>query len=570
MSLQDRMSASVLQKLTDMKKVLPKEELHEKGVFSEEEEEQIRQELLLQVEQEDDSEVIDDDFFTSLSGPTQEDGNEKLVEVEYLGRIGYVDISFENLDEDVSEKEYRQILDACEVMAYSDDPQKRKEASKDIEAFGERAITVIFRECRKYDLSLEQRRHELIHLLSRLTARSLKGRKIIKAVLEKANSSQHISLAILAAGAVREREAVEGILEHMLNPDFFVMGFEALLKIRDKHSVKPLIQRINDLDVNRNELIDQAISLSRRFSDFGPEAVKSVFEAYVNNQKKAIRPIFTFALRSFKEDAIPVLSEVLENETDENKLVPICMTLGGLQMPFSTNLLVEALRKYPDKKRAIIRGLSHTKDKSVLPLLVEQLKSSEDLRIKQECLGAIGFLIDNDKDLIPVVKPYLNERRNKLYLDALNCMVRMGDSESFNKFVNLLLNGDEGEQYILQKHLIKLPFRLLSKIAEKVLSSPDDKAILLISALQNANLLPHEVGPILQKKLDQNPIPALKLEIYRLIGKHVNKKRELLSQDVLYKARQEETNPRIVRELDQIIDNMRKEKGRISTIRDEE
>lgn len=570
MSLQDRMSASVLQKLTDMKKVLPKEEVHEKGVFTEEEEEQIREELLRQVEKEDDSEGIDDDFFTSLSGPSQEDGNEKLVEVEYLGRIGYVDISFENLDEDVNEKEYRQILDACEVMAYSDDPQKRKEASKEIESFGERAITVIFRECRKFDISLDQRRQELIHLLSRLTARSLKGRKIIKAVLEKANSSQHIALAILAAGSVREHEAVRGILEHMLNPDFFVMGFEALLKIRDKSSVEPLIERINNLDVNRNDLIDQSITLAHRFSDFGPEAVKPVFEAYVNNQKKSIRPIFTFALRSFKEDAIPVLSEVLEKETDENKLVPICMTLGGLQMPFSTNLLVEALSKYPDKKRAIIRGLSHTKDKSVLPVIVEQLKSSDDVRIKQECLGAIGFLADNDKSYIPTVKPYLNEQRNKLYLDALNCMVRMGDSDAFNKFVNLLLNGNEGEQYVLQKHLIKLPFRLLSKIAEKVLSSPDDKAILLVSALQNANLIPQEVGPILQKKLDQNPIPALKLEIYRLIGKHVNKKRELLSQDVLYKARQEETNPRIVRELDQIIDNMRKEKGRISTIRDEE
>ncbi|MEY8350934.1 hypothetical protein AALF16_22165 [Bacillus cereus] len=570
MSLQDRMSASILQKLTDMKKGLPKDEFIEKDVLNEEDAEEIKQELLRQAEQEDESDGIDDDFFTSLSGPSQEDGNEKLVEVEYLGRIGYVDISFENIDEDMDEKEYRYILDALEVMAYSDDASKRKEASKEVEKYGEKAITVIFRECRKFDLTDEKRKNELVHLLSRLTARSLKGRKILKAVLEKANSTQHITLSILGSGAVREHEAVPSILNHMLCPDFFVIGLEALIKIRDKKSVELIIQRLNDLDINRNDLIDHAVRLAPRFADFGPEAVKPVFEAYKNNQKKAIRPILTKALRSFKEDAIPVLSEVLEKETDENKLIPICITLGALKMSYSTNLLTDAFKKYPAKKKAIIRGFSHTNDQSVLPLLVEELKSTEDIRLKQECLGAIAYLADNDKSLIPVIKPYLNERRNRLYLDALNCMVRLGDQESFDKFVNLLINGEEGEQYVLQKHLPKMSFKMIVKMAEKMLTCPDDKAILLVSALQNANIIPQEVGPILKKKLDQKPILALKLEIYRLIGKHVNKKRELLSQDVLYKARQEETNPRLVRELDQIIDNMRKEKGRISTIREEE
>ena len=98
MSLQDRMSASILQKLTEMKKDLPKNRYIEKDVLNEEEEEQIKLELLRQAKQEEETDGIDDDFFTSLSAPTQEDGNEKLVEVEYLGRIGYVDISFENVD----------------------------------------------------------------------------------------------------------------------------------------------------------------------------------------------------------------------------------------------------------------------------------------------------------------------------------------------------------------------------------------------------------------------------------------------------------------------------------------
>ncbi|MGG3469001.1 hypothetical protein ABES02_16155 [Neobacillus pocheonensis] len=567
MSLQDRMSVNILQKLNDLKKDLPNETVSEKDVFSDEEDEQIRQELLKQAEQEEENGGIDDDFFTSLSGPSQEEGNEKLVEIEYLGRIGYVDISFENLDDDVDEKDYRIMLDALELMAYSNDVSKRKNASKEVEKFGEKAITVIFRECRKFDLSDENRKQELMHLLSRLTARSLKGRKIIKAVLEKANSNQHIALAILGAGAIREREAVNSILQHMKNPDFFVIGLNAIFSIRDKNSVEPLIAVINDLDVNRNDLIDQAIQLAPRFAYFGPEAVKSVFNAYLNGEKKPLRPIFTIALRSFKEDAIPVLTEVLEKETDDNRLIPICMTLGGLKMPFSTNLLREAFHKYPGKKRAILRGFSHTNDSTLIPLIVEELKSSSDLRIKGECLGAIPYLADPDMNLIPTIKPFLNEKRNKLYLDALNCLVRLGDQESFEKYIHLLINGEDEEQYILQKHLATMSFKLIVKMAEKMLHCPDEKAMLLITALQRSNLLPQEVGPILKKKLDQNPIPALKIEIYRLIGKHVNKRREILSQDILYQASKDETNPRIVRELDQIIKNMRKEQGRISTIR---
>lgn len=570
MSLQDRMSANILQKLNEIKKDVQKEEILKKDVLKDEEE-IIREELLKQAEQEDASDSIDDDFFTSLSGPSHEDGHEKLVEVEYLGRIGYVDISFENLDEGMDEIEYRNILNAIEVMAYSEQSTKRKEAAKEVEKHGEKSITVIFRECRKFDLTDERRKNELIHLLSRLTNRSLKGRKIIKAVLEKANSTQHIALSILAAGAVREREAVKSILNHILNPEFFGIGLDALVKIHDKNTIEPIIQTINDLDIKRNDLIDQAIHIAPRFADFGPEAVKPVFDAYLNCEKKPLRAIFTIALRSFKEDAIPVLTTVLENEKDETKITPICTALGGLKLSFSTNLLIEAFKQYPNRKRSIIRGFSHTSDSSIIPMILEELKTTSDLRIKQECLNAIPYLSPKDgNSLIPIIKPYLKEQRSKLYLDALNCMVRLGDQESFDRYIDLLINGEEREQYVLQKHLPTMRFPLIINMAKRMLACPDDKAILLISALQRSNVLPQEVGPVLEKKLEQNPTPALKIEIYRLIGKHVNKKREILSQDILYKAKREEDNIRIVRELDQIIKNMRKEKGRISTIRNEQ
>ncbi|WP_214776086.1 hypothetical protein [Exiguobacterium sp. s37] len=567
MSMKDRMSESTLHKLMSMRQGLEEVETEEKFGFSEDEEESIRNELLQQAEKEDASEEIDDDFFTSLSGPSQSGGNEKLVEVEYLGRIGYVDISFESLDEDIAEEDARHIVDALETMAYESDSFKRKKAAKEVEAYGEKAVSIIFRECRKFDLTDEVKREEIIHLLSRLATRSLKGRKTIKAVLEKASSTQHLILAVMAAGSVREREAVKSILNHMSNPDFVPSGLEALIKIRDKESVASIINILSRLDASRSDLIDQVIQLAPRFSDFGPEAVKPVFDAYIQGENRAIRPFFTLALRSFKEDAVPVLAAVLEDETDEGKLMPICMTLGGLKLSYSTQLLVDAFSKYPNKKRVIVRGLSHTNDSNLVPMLVNELKTTPDIRLKQECLGAIAHLAHNDKELIPVIKPYLSEQRNNLHLDALNCLVRLGDRDSLVTYIDTLMNGHENEQYVLQKHLPKMPFKLMVKMAETMLTCPDEKAILLVTSLQRANIVPQEVGPILQSKLNQNPAPSLKLEIYRLIGKHVNKKKELLSQEVLYKARRDEDDPRVIRELDQIIQNMRKEKGRISTLR---
>lgn len=567
MAMQDLMSANILKKLNSMKESLINEEVKDQFGFDEKDEEKIHQELMMQARQEDESEEIDDDFFTSLSGPSQANGNEKLVEVEYMGRIGYVDISFEQIDEDVEEKEAIQIVEALETMAYSKKLEQRKEAAKKVEQYGEKSIPIIFRECRKFDLTEEQKKNEIINLLSRLSVRSLKGRKIIKAVLEKANSTQHIHVSILGAGAIREKEATDSILRHMKNPELMSVGLDSLIRIRDKKTVQPVIDSINNLDTNRHDIIDQIIALAPRFSDFGPDAVQPVFNAYIKCENRSIRPIYTIALRSFKEDAVPVLSAVLEDETNEGKLIPICASLGGLRMPFATNLLVEAFHKYPLKKRAIMLGFSYTNDKTLVPLITQELNSTHEIRMKQDCLNALAYLGENNKELIPAIKPLMNDKRGMIYLDAINCLVRLGDRDAFDKYIDILMNGYENEQHVLQRHLPKMPFRLIVKIAEKMLDCPDEKALLLVTSLQRANIIPKEVGIILEKKLQKDISPALKLEIYRLIAKHVNKRKEVLSQDVLYQARKKENDPTLLRELDQIIKNMRKEKGSISTVR---
>lgn len=68
--------------------------------------------------------------------------------------------------------------------------------------------------------------------------------------------------------------------------------------------------------------------------------------------------------------------------------------------------------------------------------------------------------------------------------------------------------------------------------------------------------------------MDYAKLPALRIEIYKLIGKHVNKKKELLPQEVLYDAKRTESDVRVVREIDHIISSMKKEQGRITINRE--
>ncbi|AIQ20653.1 hypothetical protein H70357_31165 [Paenibacillus sp. FSL H7-0357] len=567
MSLFDRMSDEVLDKLNSLKKeISPSEEYREKNVLSDKEEEELKEEILKQIEieeQENEAEFLD-----FMTGPSSLNENKGVVEVEYYGNLGYVDISFESLDENITESEYQTILQAIENIAYQTNGELWKESVRIIESFGERSIIILFRECRKFDLSDDKIKSLIIQLLNRLTNRSLKGRRIIKAILEKATIRQHINFAILVAGSIRDQESVSGLLKRMSDPEYFKGSLDALLNIAKKESIPDIFNEINNLDLRRTDLIEHAIKNAYRFSEFGTSAVKVIFELYIKNEKYPLGPIYTTALRSFQEDAIPMLKKVLNETDDDNLLIPICQTLGSLRMTHSTNVLVQALEEFPDKKRAIIRGLSYTRSEGVLSYVLSELKTSNDLKVKQECLLTIGFIGNRNQNVQEQIKPYLNNKNSMLYLEALNCMVSLGNEESFLKYVSLLVEGSEFEKRTLQRHVAKLQPYQHKKLAESLLTLSDEKSLFIICGLLQANVLNSDIGPIIIKRLDYAKLPALRIEIYKLIGKHVNKKKELLPQEVLYDAKRTESDVRVVREIDHIISSMKKEQGRITINRE--
>lgn len=565
MAIFDRMSGDILNKLKEMNLEPIAESNYEKSVLSEEEEAELQAEILRQIEaEEDEDENLDIYDNKSVAG-----GNDGLVEVEYYGSIGYVDISFTSLNENISEMEYQGILKAVETIAFDVNEIKWREAVKEIETFGERAVMILFRECRKFNLSNEKQTTMVVQLLNRLTNRSLNGRRTIKAILEKASIQQHVKLAILAAGTIRDQEVAKALIARLADSDYFTLALQSLLNLAPKDLLPSILEVINNMDIRRTDLIEYTFIHANEFVRFGPQAVKPIFTTYASLDIKQLHRVYIRAIQSFKEDAIPYLKEVFHETKDDNLMFIVCKTLGSLHMPHSTQILLDALDEYPEHERAIIRGLSFARDRGVLPQVLKVMKKTTDTGLRQECMMTIAFSGDRSEQTKNEIRPYFQDRSTTDYLVALNSLVIMGDGQMMDQYIKMLVRGTEKEQYMIQKHIGKLPSVQQLKLAEAMLQYPDEEALMIVMGLQKFNVLELRLGTLLERKLKETSHASLRIEIYKLIGKHVNKQKELLPQKFLFNAKKTETNPRILRELEQIISTMKRSEGYLSIQRGE-
>lgn len=565
MAIFDRMSGEMLEKLKKMNLETMVDSQHEKSVQSEKDEAENQAEILRQIEAEkEEEENLDIYDNKSVAG-----GNDGLVEVKYNGSIGYVDISFTSLNENISEVEYQGILKAVETIAFDINEFKRREAVKEIESFGERAVMILFRECRKFNLSNEKQTAMVVQLLNRLTNRSLNGRRTIKAILEQASIQQHVKLAILAAGTIRDQEVANALIARLADSDYFTSALQSLLNLAPKDLLLSILEVINNMDLRRTDLIEYAFDHANEFVRFGPQAIKSIFTTYASLDKNQLHRVYIRAIQSFKEDAIPYLKEVFHETKDENMMFLVCKTLGSLHMSHSTQILLDALDEYPEHERAIIRGLSFTRDRAVLPQVLKVMKRTTDIGLRQECMMTIAFSGDRSEQMKNEIRPYFQDRSTTDYLVALNSLVIMGDGQMMDNYIKMLVRGTEKEQYIIQKHIGKLPSIQQLKLAEAMLQYYDEEALLIVMGLQKFNVLDLRIGVLLERKLKGTSHATLRIEIYKLIGKHVNKQKELLPQKFLFDAKKTETNPRILRELEQIISTMKRSEGHLSIQRGE-
>lgn len=503
-------------------------------------------------------------FFDNLGGPENEDS----IEVEYYDGVvkAVVDITFENILENVTEEQYLTVRNALRSFAQSPKDERGKYI-KEIEAIGENAVEVIFRESSQFALVSEETRKEIVQLVGRLCYRSLEGRLLIKGLLEHSSSSLHIRLAIEVAGILREKEAIDGILKHLKGEEYFVDALTALFKIRENSTLPIIIEAINGIDIKRKDIIDEAVKLSNYFAKFGPEAMGLIFEAYANCQNRSIRPVFIKGFRSFGDNAIPTLVQSLnKNELDSNRFMQVCMTLGGMKSSIAVCSLIEVLKDAEqENKKAIIRGLGYTNDSIAIEPLLTELRLNDDPYIKSECIHSLSFVGYRNIEVKQEIEKYLKVKENNLNIDAMYALIRLGEVKYLDQFINYGTNGTEKEQQIVLSMIIRLPKKQIERVAQRLLNLEPEKALHIINSLQRAHILPKTIGPILDEVLKREIPQYLEVEIYRLIAKFVNTEHELLPIKVLYDARERATNDRVVREISSMLSNTRGNTGLINT-----
>lgn len=545
MQEKDKKRAQELESLMNDISVLRKPKYDEK---------KIEEVLMEQAKQLDDEQEFD--LFEDLGGPEVVGEETKKRVTSSRGGVMHVDVTFSELP-----SKLKPFLKDIETIANSDNEQAIQLAMKNIEQAGVEAVGLIFREVRMFYRKPEKRAL-LAELLSRLTLLNLKGRIMIKGVIEHATNRQHLELAIRTAGLIQEREVIPHILKHAEDPELFPYCFESLLEMRDPSVVQPLINLINRIDPAQTEVIEKSIYIARQFSLLDAAVIKELFDALISCNLRQIRPIYTTGIRSFKQEAIPILMEIIEKESDPYCIRRACQLLGGIRKPIVAQKLNEALKKFPEKKAAIIEGIAHTRDTNFANLLLAQLQSENHKKIKSACLKALASC--GTKEQISQIRPYVNDASTRP--EALYALISLGDQQAMDEFIHLLVNGNAQEQHALSGITSLLGEKHHLYMAEKMVQMEDRGAVIILTALQKPNRLPQQIGKYLKEKLDQHPSAPVRLEIYRLIIKFANSTQsKLLPLSIVYEAKNQEKDIVVKREIEQMLSRLPKRLGGVST-----
>lgn len=500
-----------------------------------------------------------DEMFGDLTGPSIE---ESKVEVVYCGGIikKYVNISFDNLIETVTEEEFEIVVQQLKEFSNGKSKEHRANNILKIGQLGENVVGVIFQKCRIFELVGDEAKNEIVHLIAKLTRQNLNNRLLIKGILDHATSETYIKLAIQVAGVLSDKEMSRSIEKHLLNDSLFIIAFEALLRMRASDSVDAIIQGINQVDATRRDLVEEAIRVSKKFNNLGISTFETLIKAYANCTNRLIRPVYIFAIRSFGDEGLPKLIEY-GNQFEEDHLYQIFKTIGGLRTPAATNALKVLLQKVPQRqKSSVIAGISSSGDSDFVELVLEELEQAESNFYRSKCLQALSNIGGNYQEQIcKRVEPYLKHTEGNVHVDALNCLVRNGDTKRFDELLKVALRGFETEKAVALKALSLLPMQLCERLMERLISLSDEDAFTIITTLQQKNRLPRKSGTILEEKLKTQIPEYLRIEIYRIIARHEGTDTRILPDGFIMKALELEENKsdasRITRELRKMVKN---------------
>ncbi|WP_078544822.1 HEAT repeat domain-containing protein [Litchfieldia alkalitelluris] len=502
-----------------------------------------------------------DEFEFLLAGNTpksKEESQEKEVSYQGVdgGYIGFVNVEAFKPDPSLTNKDNEIIIENIDIMSKSNERTEILEAANNIEGIGDKAIEIVFREAYMFDFKDKEERFKLealVQLCSRLTVLSLKGRILIIGILQYAKNEQHIELAIRVAGQVHEKEATASILGHAKNPNLFISVLDSLLKMGDTAAVIDLL-KVLDVITLPKAILEEVIMLAREFYKVSDSIIPHLFDRYVHTNNRAYRPIFSQAIKSFNTTAVPSLVDIIEKDLSPERIREASKLLGGIREPIAVDKLRTAYRKHSTKRAAIMEGIGHTREQGLADFVIEELQQADHQRLKDACIIALANV--GTEQTIPYLKNYLKDSEVKL--SAIFTLTQLGYSPAFDQYISTLTDGNDDEQHRLRGYAALLRFNSLTKMAEKLYDLSDSKAVSILLALQRPNVLPKEVGPIIESLLKRKISAPVRLEIYRLIAKFVNTKRQILPQKILFDAKQQEQDSLMKRELEQIFKTMPK------------
>ncbi|MFD2446600.1 HEAT repeat domain-containing protein [Bacillus sp. CGMCC 1.16607] len=502
-----------------------------------------------------------DEFEFLLSGnvpKSKEESQEKEVSYQGVdgGYIGYVNVEAFKPDPSLTNNDNAIIIENIEIMSKSNDRSEILKSANKIENIGDKAIEIVFREAYMFDFKDKEERMKLealVQLCSRLTVLSLKGRILILGILQYAKNEQHIELAIRVAGFVHEKEATALILRHAKNPNLFIPSLDSFLNMGNTEAVIDLL-KVLDLLVLPKSMLGDVILQARDFYKVSSSIIPHLFDRYVHTSNRQNRPIYSTAIKSFNTTAIPSLIEIIETESELERIREAAKLLGGIREPIAVEKLRVAYKKLPNKRAAIMEGIGHTKEEGLADFVIDELQQAENKRLKEACILALAN-IGNEK-AINYLKPYLNDA--EVRLSAIYTLTQLGYDPAFDQYLKTLIDGNDEEQHRLRGYAALLKFNSLIKMTDKLNDVSDSKAVSILLALQRPNLLPREVGPVLERLLKKNVSAPVRLEIYRLVAKFVNTNRQILPQQILFEAKQREKDALMKRELELIFKSMPK------------
>lgn len=461
-------------------------------------------------------------------------GADDIVEVANRGGLRRVGIGFTSDSFGTTQSEYSQIKNALNELIKGESDESVDEAIDVISKYKDKSIKVVFSYARKFNFNDDNQYNDLKILMNKLCLRSLEGRDTIVAVLIGANSKPHIKLAMLAAGEVREVNAVEYICKKLKDEDLFDIAFDALLDIGDAKAVNSMLEIINDTEKNNEQRITFLLDRTSYFVDFGNSIIKSLLE-YYNNCNPWLKPIFARMVEAFEEDVLQDLLELIEKESDNRKLDSLYRLLGKLNNDKASEILIDSYNSGKNMKSSII-GLGHIKSESSKKLFRDVLvEGKEESRILEEAVVSLAFMAKHDEveEYKELIRPYADSINDRLRIHSNLALARLGDSDSLEKYIYDITDNDTYTRNCATTLINRLKLHQITEILEKCLSLPPNKVTLVLTALTRRKTFNKEAGDILLKLLDKSSYLS-NIEIYKIIGNTANTKNEIISLDILF------------------------------------